>query len=227
MEKKKIFEIGSWVGTTDGYGQVLYNRVFYVEECDINYIPWDTPWEPQKKKIGDFDRVLYLCKIFCNIEGKIKSRFLLKVHALVNELTKEEERMIQRLIAENPEAYEKYITYDERSFPIRQVFLEYRIDPQVDENEVVEKIKIIRKRLPYAFTFKEFAREFKKMDMPFSYNSFRRYGYGFGPEVRRLELRFDSILYATKGKEKIFHNIVVFPPSFFEEMRKKYESDKG
>lgn len=193
----KIFEIGSWVSTEDGYGQVLFNRKLYIEEFTLAF---------NKGKIGDFERALYLCKVFCGFDGKIKSRFPINVYTSIQELNKKEEKLVQRIKAENPERYNNYIMEEGKELLTGQVFLTYKIDDNQVE-EVLEKISIINRKLKPFFTFKEFAKEFKKNDMPFSYQDFYKKGQSYNrSEV--VSLRFDSFLYATKKKESIFNNVV-------------------
>lgn len=193
----KIFEIGSWVATEDGYGQVLYNRKCYYEEFTI---------DSSDKKKGDFERVIYICKILCGFEGKIKSRFLINMYTSVQELSKKEEKLVQKIKAENPEGYRNYITEEGKEVLMRQVFLTYKVDDNLVD-EVLEKINTINRKLRPSFTFKEFAKEFKKNDMPFSYQDFYKKGQSYNrSEV--VSLRFDSFLYATKKKESVFNNVV-------------------
>ncbi len=193
----KIFEIGSWVSTEDGYGQVLFNRQLYIEEFTL---------ATKSGKKGELERVMYICKVLCGFEGKIKSRFLVKNYTSVQELSKKEEKLVQKIKAENPEGYKNYITEEGKEVLMRQVFLTYKVDDnQVDE--VLEKINTINRQLKPSFTFKEFAKEFKKNDMPFSYQDFHKKGQSYNrSEV--VSLRFDSFLYATKKKESVFNNVV-------------------
>lgn len=193
----KIFEIGTWVATEDGYGQVLFNRKLYIEEFTLAF---------NKGKIGDFERTIYLCKILCGFNGKIKSRFSIKVYTSIQELNEKEENLVQKIKVDNPEGYKNYITEEGKELLTGQVFLTYKIDDNQVE-EVLEKISTINRKLKPFFTFKEFAKEFKKNDMPFSYKDFYKYGYSYNrSEV--ISLRFDSLLYATKKKESIFNNVV-------------------
>lgn len=193
----KIFEIGCWVSTEDGYGQILFNRQLYIEEFTL---------ANESRKKGELERVMYICKVFCSFEGEVKSRFLVKNYTSVRELNKNEEKLIQKIKSENPEGYNNYITEEGKEILMRQVFLTYKVNEnQVDE--VIKKIKIINRKLKPSFTFKEFAKEFKNLDLPISYQDFYKKGQSYNrSEV--ISLRFDSFLYATKKKESIFHNVI-------------------
>ncbi len=194
---KEIFEIGTWVGTEDGYGQILYNRPLYVEEFTL---------ATKLGKKGELDRVMYICKVFCSFEGKVKSKFLVRNYTSVQELSKKEKGLVEKTKSDNPERYKEYITEEGKEILLRQVFLTYKVeDDQVDE--ILEKIRNISKALKPFFTFKEFVKEFKKNEMPFSYQDFYKKGQSYiRSEV--VSLRFDSILYATKNKESIFCSVV-------------------
>ncbi len=193
----KIYDIGCWVSTEDGYGQILYNRPLYIEEFTL---------ASKDSIIGEFDKIIYICKVFCGFEGKIKSRFLIKSYTSVQDMSKKDEKIVQKIKAENPEEYKNYITEEGKEFLLRQVFLTFKVDNN-QVNEVIEKISNVNRQLKPSFTFKEFAKEFAKNDMPFSYQEFYKKGQVYNmSEV--VTLRFDSILYATKKKESIFNNVV-------------------
>jgi hypothetical protein len=79
---KLNFELGQWVSTEDGYGQIMYIRAFFVEDYENNR---------KEMKNGDFKRYLFICKILCNFSGKLKTSNRIKVYSSISPIDKEGE----------------------------------------------------------------------------------------------------------------------------------------
>ena len=192
----KIFDIGSWVSTEDGLGQIIFNRELYFEEFSLTSLD---------VKKGELDRIIYIYKILCDFNGKIKSNNQIKSSTIVNEVNKKEEKLIQHIIKTDPVAYSKYIVHEGNKLPVRQIFLNFKIK-QSDVEKVTQKIDLINTNLKSSFTFQEFVKEFKNQDMPFSYKDYYRQDQVYDrSEV--ISIRFDSFLYRTNGKKSIFTNV--------------------
>lgn len=103
MSNNKIFEIGEWVRTEDGIGQVLYNREVYFQEFH--------QYTRQGKK-GEFIKMLYICKILCGFDGKIKNRFKINTYISISSIYEKEKKYIEQIRLKQHEKYVKYILYE-------------------------------------------------------------------------------------------------------------------
>lgn len=191
------FEIGQWMECEDGYGQILYIRDLFVESFSI---------DQGEKRIGDFLRTIFICKILCDFDGKIKKRKRINSYTSINPIKKINLEQVKK-IKKNEKEYYDYIHYEDKIDICRQIFLVYKTDAS-NKEELKSQIAEINNRLQPAFTFKEFVKECKKSNFPFKVEDFVRYGQAYGKSIIRL--RLDSFLYKTKGAESIFHNIVLF-----------------
>lgn len=195
---EKLYDIGNWIGTEDGLGQVLYNRNLYYEEFDLatgNY------------KKGEFKRTVYICKILCDFEGKIKSRFKVDLYTSIDLLDKIENEYISKLKLNFPDQYNKYLLFEPKENLTRQVFLEYNINKD-ELAKVRHEINHIYNRLPRTFTFKEFKKSANASELPFKISNFIKYNEK-KDRSNCITIRLDSDLYKTKGKEALFRDIAV------------------
>lgn len=197
---EELFDIGEWVATEDGFGQILFNRNLYFEEfakANGNH----------KFKHGTFHQTVYLCKILCDFDGSIKKRIKLELYTSVSKLKVNEKTLVNKIKRENPVGYKKYLLSEPKENVTRQVFLEYNIDD--DELEVVnQEISKILSNLPRTFTFKEFKKEGNNSNLPFNISEFIKHNEKTD-RSKCVTIRFDSQLYRTKGKESLFDNIRV------------------
>ena len=210
-KKHEIFEIGSWVKTEDGIGQILYNRESYVEPFHHDLYDPKRHGLESEVKVGDFERMYYVCKIFIDEDMRIKKRFKIDMYIYASLVDEKEMRLIEKFKETENKKYREFILYDDKKTLTQQKFLEYCADG-FDEVEVAEKIKEILKELDGEFTYKEFRRLFNKKSMPFSLDDYVRSGFTLESscQKRRMKLRFDSLLYKRKGKETIFRHVVPF-----------------
>ncbi len=197
--KELNFELGQWVGTENGYGQIIYIRPFFVEDYE-NY--------RQGRKNGEFIRFIYICKILCGFEGKIKKSRRIDIYTSISPIDKEGLVHLKNIKEHQKEEYEKYIFFDDKISINKQLFRDYKLDNlDYDKILIENQIKDINNRLYPAFTYKEFIKVFKEYDFPFKIENMVQYGEG---NKNSIMLRFDSFLYKVKGKEVIFDNVRIF-----------------
>ena len=195
---EELYDIGEWIATEDGYGQILYNRNLYYEEFDK---------ANNECKPGEFNRSVYICKILSDFEGNPKTRIKLDLYTSINKLKRKEKMLINQIKSNNPSDYKKYLLNEPKENVTRQVFLEYHI--KESELQIVkEEINNICSCLSRTFTFKEFKKEGKKSKLPFQISDFIK-NEEKKDRSKCITLRFDSQLYRTKGKETLFDSIRV------------------
>ncbi|PDS23083.1 hypothetical protein [Flavobacterium branchiophilum] len=197
------FEIGQWVMTGNGYGQILYIRPYFVEDYE-NY--------RKGRKNGEFVRFIYICKILCGLDGKLKKTKRIIIDTSISTIDKKGMKFLEEIKHNQKDEYLKYIVYDEKNNLVRQLFLNYNLDTldfDIDliENQFYELVN----NLESSFTYKEFAKQFKEFDFPFKLENLIGYGCSHG-EKGSIMLRFDSQLYKTKEKEAIFDDVRIFFP---------------
>ncbi len=196
------FELGQWVTTEDGYGQLMYIRPFYVEEYET---------DRKERNNGEFIRYIFICKILCDFNGKIKNRNRIDTYTSISKLDKEGAAFVKEIKNNQPDEYAKYIVYDDKVDICWQMFRDYQVVNKSSLNieEVERKLADIEINLLPAFTFKEFVAECAKQNFPIDLKMLVPYGYAAKKE-ERITLRFDSYLYKVKGKEVIFHGVRMF-----------------
>jgi hypothetical protein len=198
MEELK-FELGEWVGTDNGYGQILYIRPFFVEDYEDNR---------QDRKNGEFIKYIYVCKNLCGFEGKIKKSKRIDIYTSISKIDKKGLLHLKNIKEHQKEEYQKYIFFDDKLSINKQLFRYYKLDNlDFDKTLIEDKIKEINNKLYPAFTYREFVKVFKEYDFPFKIENMVQYGEG---NKNSIMLRFDSFLYKVKEKEVIFNNVRVF-----------------
>lgn len=187
--------------TGNGYGQILYIRPYFVEDYE-NY--------RKGRKNGEFVRFIYICKILCGLDGKLKKTNRIIIDTSISTIDKKGMKFLEEIKHNQKEEYIKYILYDEKISITKKLLLDYKLDTlEYDEDEVMNQLNEIYYRLFPAFTYKEFANEFKKYEFPFKLENLVVYG---GSNLNCVTLRFDSVLYKTKDKEAIFNDVRIrFP----------------
>lgn len=194
----KIFEIGKWVATEDGYGQVLKNIPVYIEDYEVDIT----------LNKGELKRNLYLCKIICDFNGKPKKRNLINVYSSIDIIDKQGKGLVKKIKDNFKAVYEDYILFESKTPLIRQFFLSYEINSN-NSDLIINLFENLRTNLPTHFTFKEFSKEFNKNDFPFKLNNFISYKES-QEKNSNLTIRFDSLDYRVFNKEAIFNNIEYF-----------------
>jgi hypothetical protein len=202
--KELNFELGQWVGCSMGYGQVMYIRAYHVEDYEN---------DRKGRKNGEFIRYLYIIKILCGLEGKIKKSNKIIISTIIEPIDKQGKEFVEKIKKEEKEKYHKYILYDETNSLTDQLFLTFYLHTlEYDEDEVMENFTEIYFNLFPSFTYKEFSKEFKKYDFPFKLENLLEYS---GTSTREktneikgvVTVRLDSVLYKTKDKEAIFNDV--------------------
>ncbi|MEH0152859.1 hypothetical protein V6R21_01870 [Limibacter armeniacum] len=194
---KELFEIGEWVGTEDGIGQVIFNRMIYAEGFEL---------EKDRYKKGEVIGHVYICKVFCSFELQVKKRILIRAYTSIDKLSKNELKSLDKVKQVNYDSYMNYIHFDQKENIKRQVILTYPASAN-DRVEIKDKIKSINTRLQPCFSYKEFVKEFSKEKFSFSINDFYHKGEMYDRD-NVISIRFDSNFYKVKGKEAIFDNVV-------------------
>jgi hypothetical protein len=201
-EKELAFELGQWVSTEDGYGQIMYIRPLYVE----NYETYR-----QERKNGEFIRYIFICKILCDFKGKIKNQKRISTYTSISKIDKEGAAFVKEIKTNQPDEYRKYILFDDKVDLCGQLFLSYKLSNKQDLNmdDLKQKMSAINKNLYPAFTFNEFVKECNEQAFPVKVDDFRPYGSSVKKE-EQVTIRLDSYLYKTKGKEAVFHKAYLF-----------------
>ncbi len=199
-DKNKIFELGQWVGTEDGYGQILDIRPLYVENYET---------DRRERKNGEFIRNIFICKILCDFNGKVKTK--IRVYTSINNLSKEGAALVKAIKQKQPSDYLNYIIFDDKIDVCRQIFLDYKLPTKSDVivEELKQKISHIEKGLLPAFTFKEFLEKCRENQFLVDVEKFIPYGYTI-KEEEKITIRLDSYRYKVKGKESVFHRVWLF-----------------
>ncbi len=196
--KELEFELGQWVITDDGYAQIMYIRPFFVEDYENNR---------QSRKNGEFIRYVYVCKVLCGFDGKIRKAKRINIYTSINPIDEKGLYHFNYIKENLKEEYVKYLIYEDKISICKQLFLYFRLD-ELDFNEEITKtqIKEINNILYPTFTYRDFAKEFKKYNFPFKLENLLEYGEG---NKNCILLRFDSYLYKVKDKEVIFDYVRV------------------
>lgn len=207
MEDLK-FELGQWVEASGGYGQIIYIRPFFVEDYEINR---------KGRKNGEFIRFIYICKILCDFDGKIKKTNRFSVNTSIHPISKEGKLFVKSIKFEQIEEYQKYILYDQKNSIKGELFLNYRLDTiDFDLDFIENQFYDLISNLNFGFTYKEFANLFKKYNFPFKLENLDGYALSDTLDGSKIMLRFDSQLYKTKDKEAIFDYARIFFPKSLE-----------
>ena len=198
MELNKDFELGEWVKTEDGYGQILYIRNFYVE-------PFVELASYQEKDINGIYKTMYGVKMFCNFEGKIKKKNLLNFYININKLDGAKDNKTYKLaIKNNTEEYRVYKSSDEKDKSESCLEIAYIVESK-DRDKIKTLVETICDDLNYSFTFKEFSKEFNKYKTGIKLENFIKYGYGYSiKQENKISFIFFSTNYKTVGKERVF-----------------------
>lgn len=196
--EEKLFDIGQWVATEDGFGQVIYNRNLFYEEFSLAV---------QDVKIGSFNRTVYICKILSDFDGRVKKRLKLDLYTSINSLNKKEVKIINRIKSDFPEKYNQYVLFEPTSNLTRQIFLEYKVEDK-EIAKIHADIEGISKDLPRSFTFKELKKASKASALPFAISDFIKHNETKNRE-ECITIRLDSERYKMKRKEAIFRGIVL------------------
>lgn len=154
------FELGQWVITEDGYGQIIYIRPFFVEDYENHR---------QGRKNGEFIRYLFVCKMLCRFDGKIIKTKRINIYTSINPIDNKGSSHLNYIKDYLKDEYVKYLLYDDKISICKQLFLEYRLNVINFNNEIIcSQIKEIDRKLYPAFTYKEFVKYFKEYDFPFN-----------------------------------------------------------
>ena len=198
MEELKN-ELGEWVETAEGYGQIMYIRPYFVEEYENNRLG---------RKNGEFISFIFVCKILCGFDGKIKKLKRIIIETSLSPIDKKGVKIVENIKLSQKEEYLKYLLFDDKNNICRQMFRDYKLDTiDFDFNEVQDKFYKFVSELNASFTYKEFAKLFKGYDFPFKLENLINYG---ASNKDSIMLRFDSNLYKTKDKEAIFEHVTIF-----------------
>jgi hypothetical protein len=191
--KELNYEIGQWIACSEGYGQIIFIRAYFVEDYEI---------DRKGRKNGEFIRYIYVIKILCGFDGKIKKSNRIKIDTSCSPIDKKGLKYLEKIKIDQKDEYNKYILYDEKNSLTDQLFLNYKLDVlEFDKDIVYNQIDEILYNLHPSFTYKDFANEFKKYEFPFKLENLVSGG------TNLIELRFDSRLYKTKDKEAVFDHL--------------------
>lgn len=189
--------IGDWVLTEDGIGQVLYIRDFYVEEfVEI------MPFEDELKK-GGLYKTFVGVKLFCNFNGKVKKIFKVDFYHSYSceKLSKTDSKLLKKSLEENKALYEKYKRYT----PKRDVFSYVELSYLIEENKekVIFEIRNLIKDLSLPFTFKELKKEFEKSTIKLNLNNYLKHGVNASAQSKITFVLYNSS-YKVYKKERLF-----------------------
>ena len=191
----KLLEIGQWIACEDGIGQVLSIKEVYRESFEES---------KEGEKVGELRQTNAICKILCDFDGRIKKRKRIKsfLQKHCTPITSNYQQIIDSIKNDYPSDYYAYILYDDILEVSNVIRLRYKVSKEYFV-AIHQSIERIRNRLLPAFTFKDFAKEIKKENVPINLKNF----IGYGCEYDRneiIEIILNNRFYKQKGKEKIF-----------------------
>lgn len=196
----QTLELGQWVVSEDGLGQVLSLHKHHRESFEEAF---------HGEKVGQITHVFAICKILCDFSGKIRKNKLLKVYQTkhIKPVSQDQKQLISHIQIHQVEAYQRYLFYDEKPGPTNSISLLFKVGGQ-HFKDIDRKIKEIRQHLPHFFRFKAFKKAFRQTSMPFELENYLRYGTEYSRDDT-IQLVFHNHGYKTIGKEKIFDAISV------------------
>jgi hypothetical protein len=197
---KELFDIGEWVSTEDGLGQVIYNRPIHVEKFNK---------QKGKDKVGTHLRNLYICKVLCDFEGKPKRSFKTNIYSSIDRLNPNDLELIEQVKKISPDLYEKYLLSENKTLLQHQCFVSFGLF-NIEKDLLQAKFVNIKDKLANEFTFKEFEKVFNNENMSFDILEYIQYGYTKPQGSTELKIRFDADLYKVRDKEFVFKNFRVF-----------------
>jgi hypothetical protein len=213
MDKNINFEIGNWVSCEDGIGQLIYIREFHVEP----FVELNSYDEVDEK--GVYHR-LYGVKLLCDFEGKLKKRHSLKFYVSSRLLKKQYKDFVEEIKTKTPEAYERYMVYDQKDESEYDFTLKYYVEKKSETKYISLVDDVCYNLLPH-FTFKEFKKEFKKQCTEIKIEDFIKENDFVGrdnmDELNILSIVFYSRNYKVVNKERIFSGVRGFINNSSEE----------
>lgn len=203
-----MINFDNYCQTEDGIAEILEEIQFYYEEFDKDK---DVDSMFNDFKLGEKDRVIYICKCFCNFKGKPINRLNVRIYTNIRKLRKIDKKVFENYLNLNPKHFEKI--QQKRNDVLRQVFLSYLL-----ENKTYEKLRqvypLLRNELISKdyFEWKEFVEVSSRYIPEFDTDSFLRTRRAFRKteENTEITIRFDSTNYKVRDGKSLFDNIVIF-----------------
>lgn len=120
-----MYEIGQWVRTDEGIGQIIWVRPF--SACKIFKLT-----DYRKQEIDDAGNYMYkyIIKYFCNHDFQILRNFRIESSRYPEKISKNQAKKIRTLKEVEKQAYFNYIVFDQFHLPLLHWELFYSIKRQ-------------------------------------------------------------------------------------------------
>lgn len=192
-----IFEMGQWVLTEDGIGQVLNKVDWYVEEF-VELRPYDD------FNLGDLYKTFVKVKLYCDFKGKPKKKFKTEYyHGYACEnLSKSDIKKLEKSIKKNSSRYEQFLKYEYSENLYSLVELTY--DIEIDLFDGLSKVlnDFLREHQS-GFTFHELKIKIEAADLGIDMLSFIREGY-VSSRGKGITIVLFNSEYQSKNKQRVF-----------------------
>lgn len=196
-KEQKNYEIGQWIGFTEGLGQVLFIREDYVEKYSPEYF--------DGKKVGEDLGDILVYKQLCDFTGKLRKKDLINwaPARYCEPISDQYRKVVEAIKSNSPEEYRKYLVYDSRLVATVTTEISFRVPP--DAISTVERIiDEINTTIKKPFTMKEFLQTAKDVALPLDFSRATKYVPGTG---QNFTLNFSCPLYKTINKQRIYSRV--------------------
>lgn len=157
------YEIGQWIGFTEGLGQVLFIREDYVEKFSPEYF--------DGKKVGEDLGDILVYKQLCDFTGKLRKKDLINwaPARYCEPISDQYRKMVEAIKSNSPEEYRKYLVYDSRLVSTVTTEISFRVSPDAvaTYKKLIDEINATLKK---PFTLKEFLATASEMKLPLDFN---------------------------------------------------------
>ena len=196
-ENHKNYEIGQWIGFTEGLGQVLFVREDYVEKYSSEYF--------EGKKVGEDLGDILVYKQLCDFTGKLRKKDLVNwaPARYCEPISDQYRKVVEAIKSNSPEEYRKYLVYDSRLVTTVTTEISFGVPP--DTIASVEKvIDEINTTIKKPFTLKEFLATASEMELPLDFSKARKYVSGSG---QNFTVNLSCPFYKTINKQRIYSKV--------------------
>ena len=205
-KEQENYEIGQWIGSTEGLGQVLFIREDYVEKYSSEYF--------EGKKVGEDLGDILVYKQLCDFTGKLRKKDLINwaPARYCEPISDQYRKMVEAIKSNSPEEYRRYLVYDSRLVTTVTTEISFRVPP--DAISSVEKvINEINKTIKKPFTLKEFLATASEMELPLDFSQVKKYVPGSG---QNFTVNLSCPLYKTINKQRISARVKVVVASVMQ-----------
>jgi len=196
-ENHKNYEIGQWIGFTEGLGQVLFIREDYVEKYSSEYF--------EGKKVGEDLGDILVYKQLCDFTGKLRKKNLVDwaPARYCEPISDQYRKVVEAIKSNSPEEYRKYLVYDSRLVTTVTTEISFGVPPDTiaSAGKIIDEINATIKK---PFTLKEFLATASVMELPLDFSRAKKYVPGSG---QNFTVNLSCPLYKTINKQRIYSKV--------------------